>query len=394
MKKIILMLNITLITSLGFGQCDPATIKDMPTVYTKGYEASYKPTAEQEKYMTTIFASVIEPALKTTKGITGSWVPMGEFEPTPEGLTPSSIQMYMSIMGCSKDKKFYSKHESGLVINFMLNNFSVLFKSDIARECKLEVETYVKAKNAYQKETLYLKVDGKQIYHLESPTISDKYNSIAFYRQTKDGKYFVITKPTVPFFIPVTIKQALEINRENTKMHIADYQERLKSPSLLPETRAAYEKKNPKDIEVLKSLPDLEKQISEMYKFSEEAKKTTMLFDHQMIEVFAKSLTIINNYLKITPIDNLKKPAYNEALLGVAFYTMEELNDDLDDYFSKFGSCVFLNPDYFNHNVSITAPQFICVELRGQTNDAVTLKAFTNFEEALDFKKLESLVAK
>ena len=93
MKKIILLLNITLTTSLGFAQCDPTTINDIPTVYTKEYSASYKPTPEQEKYMATIFTSVIEPALKSTKGLKGSWQPMGEFKATPEGLTPSDIEM-------------------------------------------------------------------------------------------------------------------------------------------------------------------------------------------------------------------------------------------------------------------------------------------------------------
>ncbi len=394
MQKILSLLLALTISLNMFSQCDPATIKDMPTVYTKGYSTSYKPTPEQEKYMATIFTSVVEPALKNTKGLKGSWDPMGEFKATPEGLTPSDIEIYMPVMGCSKDKKIYEKHESGLVINFTLNDFTVFFKSEIATACKQDVDTYIKAKDTYQKEIQYCKSDGKQIYRLEPKSGSDKYNSLAFYRQTNDGKYFIITKSDIPFFIPVTIKEALEVNKKNTEMVIVNYQEHLKSPSLLPETRTTYEKKNPKDIEALKSLPDPEKQIAEMYKFSEEAKKSTLLNDHKMIDFFTTSLTIINNYLKITPVKNLEKPAYNDALVGNNFQTTEELNDFLDDYNSKNGSCVFLNPAYFNRAVSKTAPQFICIELRVQTSDAITLKAFTNFEAAIDFKKLQSLLVK
>ena len=184
------------------------------------------------------------------------------------------------------------------------------------------------------------------------------------------------------------------MNKKNTELYIANYQEHLKSPGLLPETRATYEKKNPKDIEVLKSLPDPEKQIAEMYKFSEDTKKSAIVNDHYMIDFLTTSLIIITDYLKITPVKDLGKPAYNKALLEVAFQTKDDLNDLLNDSHSKSGSCVFLNPTYFNRAVSITAPQFVCVELRVQTNDEVTLKAFTNFEEALDFKKLESLLAK
>ena len=394
MKKIILLLNITLTTSLGFAQCDPTTINDIPTVYTKEYSASYKPTPEQEKYMATIFTSVIEPALKSTKGLKGSWQPMGEFKATPEGLTPSDIEMYMPVMGCSKDKKIYTKHESGLVINFTLNDFAVLLKSEIATVCIQDQDTYIKAKDTYQKKIIYFKTDGNQIYRLQAQTVSEKYNSYAFYRQTDDGKYFVITKPGAPIFIPVTIKQALEVNKKNTEMYIANFQEHLKSPGLLPETRAAYEKKNPKDIEALKSLPDPEKQINEIYKFSEETKKGAALNDQKMIEFLTTSLTIINNYLKITSGKDLEKPAYNGALISIPFQTKEELKDYLSDYYSKNGLCVILNPAYFNRTASKTAPQFICIELRGQTNDAVTVKAFTSFEEALDFKKLQSLLVK
>lgn len=392
MKKIILLFHITLITFIGFAQCDPATIKDIPTIYNKEYSASYKLPPEQEKYMAAIFTTAVEPALKKTKGLKGNWKALGEFKSTPEGLSPSNIQMYLALMACSKDKKIYTRNESGLVINFTLNDFSVFYKSNIATACTVDMDTYVKAKDIYEKRKVSLKSDGKQIYKLKPQTVSDKYNSLAFYRQTDDGRYFIITKADVPFFIPVTIKEALEVNKKNTEMYIANYQEHLKSTSLLPETRASYEKKNPKDIEVLKSLPDPEKQIAEMYKFSEETKKSAILNDHYMIDFLTTSLTIINNYLKIAPVKDLDKPAYNDALLGNAFQTNDDLNNFLDDYHSKYGSCVFLNPAYFNRTVSITAPQFICVELRVQTNDAVTLKAFTDFEEALDFKKLQSLL--
>ncbi|MFT3701450.1 MAG: hypothetical protein QM802_03730 [Agriterribacter sp.] len=112
MKKVVLIIVAIVSTIQLSAQCDAPTIKDAPTVYAKSYTASWKITSEQDKYITTIFTSVVEPALKSTKGLKGTWQALhgswestGGFGATPDGLTTTTIQMYMQVMGCSKEKK-------------------------------------------------------------------------------------------------------------------------------------------------------------------------------------------------------------------------------------------------------------------------------------------------
>ena len=70
-----------------FAQCNQNDVDEMRTIYSKVYEASYKTATDQEKWMATIFTSVVEHALKSTKGLRGSWEHSGGFKVTLEGLT-------------------------------------------------------------------------------------------------------------------------------------------------------------------------------------------------------------------------------------------------------------------------------------------------------------------
>ena len=54
---------------------------------------------------------------------------------------------------------------------------------------------------------------------------------------------------------------------------------------------------------------------------------------------------------------------------------------------------VTINPDYSNKK-DPTTPQFVVVNTAINAKSAISLSAKKDFEETLDFKKLESLLAK
>lgn len=321
----------------------------MPSVYTK-YEG-IRLTPEQEKSLTTIFTSVVEHALKSTKGLRGDWKPMGGFPVTSEGLTKSVLESYMFTMGC-KNNKLYNKDEQGLVLNFNLNAVKSIYKSSIATECSHEETKWKKIDDS---RTVYIDdlLDGKQIYYLQPGTTTKEYPNVAFYRKTDDGEYFVIAKPGIPLFIPLTIRQALEINKRN-------YTNML-----------------------------------------EEQKKVAAVADAQFwIDAYTKQIALITDYLKSTPVKEIDKPCVtgNAAFLAAIFGNKNDISSiqsNLDyDEPGKYGMFVTLNPAYFNKTISKASPQFISIELRIQGNSAVALKAYNDFKANLDLSKLQTLLVK
>lgn len=384
MKKLILLLHIALTTSAGFAQCDPATIDEIPTVYSKGYGASWKLTPEQDKYMTAIFTSVIEPSLKTTKGLKGNWTGLngdweykGGFNATPDGLTSTTIQIYLPEMGCSKEKKIYTKDESGLVINFDLN--SLHFIGEMSN-----VETYRNDKKVF----IPNKIAGSQVYQIKQTTQTDKYDFLTFYRETDEGKYFLITKKEIPFFNPVTIKQALELSINNMLAEVAETKKRNNITGIL-DKEAWIKKDGVKPGEGLTT-----KQAQEVndagYQGYVEGSKAAVQQINFNLDSYKKSIEVVKEFLKITPPDILAKPA-TVNMLSTFYSSINDLKQLANDRPSG-DFLVTINNLYLKKNLPKAAPQFICVEMRRQTIGAVTIKAFTNFEEALDFKKLHAML--
>ena len=402
MKKVILLLHIILTTLLGFAQCDPATIKNMPSVYSysNGKAGSSKNITEQDKYLTSIFKSVVEPAIKSTKGLTGSWDHISGFKATPEGFTKSSLDSYMHTLGC-KNNKLYKKDEQGLVLNFTINAFQSILKGYIAEECRHEETKYIKfddSKTTYVDDLL----DGKQIYYLQPSTVSDVYPAAAFYRKTNDAEYFVISKPGVDLFIPLTLRQALEINKKNFTSTLAELKRKDAMPGLQPETKADYEKSMAKEFAAYReSLPNPEKFIIDLIKQLEETKLSLIKQEQFFINAYIKQIALVTAYLKNTPADKLDKSfrtggvGFLAASFGDDSDNMSSINSFIENNdSSKLGRFVTLNPAYFNKSVSKATPQFISIALRTQGNSAVTLQAYNDFKANLDFKKLEFLLAK
>jgi len=399
MKTLFLVIALNTLAATIFAQCNSTEeVNNMPTVYSKGYSESYMPTAEQEKYLTGIFISVIEPALKSTKGLKGDWEPMGVLKGTPlvsqNGLSRSDIQMYMNLMGC-KDHKIYEKHETGLIIEFYLNSLH-----GVSIRCEHTENQIVKNKNV--EVTVADMLDGRQIYCLYKPTVSDKYANVAYFRKTGDAHYFIIAKPGVPLFVPLTVRQALEINNKNSLQKIDAFKQQLLSPDLQPATRADYEKSMAKDFATYRSsYTDPEKFISDLITELENLKKGGIKGIQFFIDFYTKSVNVVTEYLKTIPATELEKPLISGTeFLNRPYISLDDeqsgLNSRLQDANSQseYVTYVMLNPAYLNTTISKAAPQFLTVEIRIQGGSAVALKAFNDFEANLDLKKLQDMLVK
>ncbi|MFN8295229.1 MAG: hypothetical protein U0T69_03490 [Chitinophagales bacterium] len=323
MKKILVSIIVNCIT-FYVSNAQPCNstkeLADVPTLYKKEYESAYKPNVEQEKVLSSLFTSVVEPALKNTKGLKGNWSPLGGslLGSSKEGLVISEIEMYLSKLSC-KENKITSGHESGLVITLRSNALAPAI-CDIS---KVEINKESSSEYVYQK------VNGNQVYALSPISAYPQQPALAYYVKTDDAEYFVVAKKVTPLLVPISVQQALELNRNYWKA--------------------------------------------------------------LNIDISKTAVETIDTYLKETPAITLNKPA-NSMLLSTYIESAESIQNFMENDGDKLA--YIINPAYINTKTNKTAPQFICVEVRRQTNDAVTQKAYQNFIEALNFGKLEQLLGK
>jgi hypothetical protein len=392
MKKICFLSFILSLTIGVFAQCKQNELDELPTIYSKGNASSYKPTAGQDKWMTTVFSTVIEPALKSTKGLRGQWKPIGGVTKTPEGYIISNIEMYMALLEC-RANKLHDLDERGLVINFTFNDFCN--KNNIAAPCSHEQDKWKNADET-EKETVPDLIDSKQIYYLQPATETGLYPDASFYKKTEDAEFFLISKTNVPLFVPITNKQALEINKKNNARALEFNKKQLLMPSLKPATKADYEKKMAKEFaEYRRSFPNPEKFIADLIDGLEKLKPDMIKGIQSFIDFYSKSLLAVTDYLNTTPADELAKPCFgNNSLLTAPYQNSAEIKSAFSYNSKKFGSFAILNPAYFNKNISKETPQFISIEIRMQGGNATELRAVKDFKANLDFNKLKGLLAK
>jgi hypothetical protein len=390
MKKFFYYFIANAITISASAQCNTnIDAHNTTTICKKEYEISYRPTKEQEKWMTNIYTTIVEPSINKTKGLRGNWKPMGNFPITPEGFIKSDIEMYVNLLGCNKEHKLVEKDEQGLILNFYLNAFT----SEIASICRHQEDEISKGQN----NTIYVNdlMEGKQIYILGKQTPSVKYKNVPFYRQIDDGKYFIITNSDIPLFIPLTVKQALEVNKQNILNRIKTLRQSLSLPDFKPETRAEYEKRMAKDFAFYRStFPNPEKYITDLIKSLDETKLGALKGIQFFIDYYTKNLGIITDYLNSASSKELYKPciSYFDFLNG-GFENKEQINKVLLED-SKEKTFVILNPAYFNPSISKTAPQFISIALREQGNSETIQNAFNVFESNLDLDRLQKILVK
>lgn len=384
MKTVCILIIIVLLSYNAVAQpCNStAEVNNLTSTCPKKAQGSSAVTAEQVKNLTTLFSTIIEPCIKNTKGLGGTWNPIGSSgKTTPEKLMKSEISIYLASLGCNKEHKVYSKHESGLVIKVAVNELKSIGEPSVFETEKNNQTIYVSNE-----------INGSQIYRLYERTESEKYEGLAFYRKTEDAKYFLITKDNVPFFIPVTIKQALEINKKNSLSFIEIGNKKAAATKLLSKEEWI-KKEGIKPAEGIFTVKQAQELNDAGYTGYSEGTKQLIAGQNLTSNLYEKHVAVIDEFLKTASSKTLAQPVTGGAF---SYYSdLEDLKTQLRiNDGNPTDSYVIINPAYLNSKVSKAAPQFVCVELRRQTNDDVTLKAFKNFEDKLDLEKLEQLLAK
>ena len=384
MKKIIYFIVANIFSLSILAQCNTTEeVNNLPLVCTKKVQGSSAPTAEQIKNLTAIFSSVIEPALKNSKGMRGTWNPIGSSgKITPEKLMKSEISIYLDLLGCNKEHKVYSIPEAGLRIGFYINDLSLLCEPSI-----FETE-----KN---NQTLYVnnEINGSQIYRFKrEKTETEKYEELTYYSKTDNAKYFLITKSDVPFFIPVTVRHGLEINKRNILYSIEVSNKKSAAIKLL--SKEEWIKK-----EGIKATPGIftPQKAQELndagYTGYSEGTKQALATNQFYNDMFQKPLAAIDEFLKTSSSKILDQPVKGNPF---SYYTdVNDLrNQLLIDNDMQSNSYFIINPAYLDSKLPKATPQFICIELRKQKEAAVTQKVFKDFEDKLDLEKLKSFLVK
>lgn len=389
MKKIILLLYILAIAATGFCQClttedannTISSCKQSGSTDTEDSRTSNTIVAQAQKWMVSIFTAVMDPAIKKTKGLRGTW--SGSVKITrDEGLTPYKMYSIMQELGCNKSKKLYEKDESGVRISFCINSIA-----DIAKAA--QHTEYVLIKKSTEEKSFFDKVNGRQLYLLDQPTVSEQYAGFAYYKKEENGnKNIVVDKEGIPLFLPVSIKEILLLNKANCTVQMngqnkmyTDFINQGVEGYLAQMDLANYEKTFGKEA-AQKAKADYIKTYNDQvtgYK--------------KMIEdnIFKKWIAIIDAYLKKSSAAQLARPCivYNDFFLDDKPITDAMFLDNPANGMQY----VTINPAYSNKNNPI-APQFIVVQTEINSRSAVSLSQKKVFEDSIDFKKLQAMLLK
>ena len=352
---------------------------------------------EQMALVKNIFTTTVEPAFAATKGMAGSWSCVDYVDKsnlknniTDEKLIKYELSSGLNLLQCKngKVKEVYTPSIQALL------GFNFFISESIAIKCEHD-ETKVIGKES---KTLSVNdtYDNQQIYYLQTGTTFGEQDANIFYRETDNAKYFILCKPDVPIFIPLTVKQVLEINKKNLFQTIEDTKAGLVFTK--PETRADYEKRMADEFAAYRrNLPDAEKMITDMIKQLEDIKVGQIKQIQTLVDSYNKSVKNIDNYLNTASAKELDKVCYgNIGLTGASaiVVTIDELKRAINIGKPTDGNYFYFNPVYFNRIITKTAPQFITMELKLQDGTSTTLKAFKDFEKNLDLDKLKSFLVK
>lgn len=391
MKKIILLLQVILIYSFGFSQC--VTTEDANNTFSSctlgsrllpgGLGTISTTVAQAQKWMTSIFTSVMQPALNKTKGLRGTL--SGDVGITDgDGLTPYQMSSIMQELGCNTSQKLYIKPLSGMEFLLKINSLKGIATAIVHDE-------YVMVKKSNEKKEVFDKMNGRQIYLLEQPTESERYAGFTYYRKQDNGdKNIVVTKDGIPLFLPVSIKDVLLIYRNIETIFVNiqirqynDFKEQGEEGYLAQMNLAEFEKNFGKEA-AQKAKVDY---IKTYHQAVEGFKK--MAEDNSMI----KSISNIDSYLKKSSATQLARP----CIVFTRFSIDDKPITDAQFFDEPLDGMqyVTINPAYSNKKDPM-APQFIIVNtvINVIGKSATTLSARKDFEDVIDFKKLASLLEK
>ena len=387
MKKIILMLYVLLMYTFAFAQCintedannTVSSCKLGSRIGADNINTSNTILAPAQKWITSIFTTVMEPAIKKTKGLRGAC--SGEVKMSYDnGLTPYVMYSIMLELGCTISQKLYAKDESGIKIKFYINSLDGIAEV-------IEHSEYVVKKGSTEEKSFPDKIDGRQLYLLNQPTAFEKYTGFSFYSKEENGtKNFVVARDTVPLFIPVSIKDILVLKKAKFTL-------------LLNGQNKTYNDFINMGVEgylAQMDLPAFEKNFGK--EATEKAKADYIKTYNDQVVGYKKMMeenpvkkwiAAIDTYLKKSSAAQLAKPCiiYNESFLNIGAITDAMFFDNAADGMQY----ITINPIYRNNNSS-TTPQFICVQTKINAPSAVSLSGKKDFEDNLDFKKLQSMI--
>lgn len=391
MKKIILLLQVLLMYAFGFSQCittDDANNTVSSCKFGAGIgredsRISNTIVTQAQKKMSTIFTAVLEPALKKTKGLRGTL--SGDVGITSDdGLTPYEMNTFMQELGCNTSQKLYLKPNIGIDFSLKINSLSGIATA-------ITHEEDVMVKKSYVTKEVFDKVNGRQVYMLKKPTESERYAGFTYYRKETNGdKSILVTKDGIPLFLPVSIKDVLLMYRNIEMVFVNlqirqynDFKEQGEEGYLAQMNLAEFEKNFGKEA-TQKAKADY---IKTYHQTVESLKKTAE--DNFMI----KSISNIDTYLKKSSATQLDRP----CIVFTQFSMDEKPITDAQFFDEPFDGMqyVTMNPTYSNKK-DPTTPQFIIVNTAQNMNakSATSLTARKDFEDVVDFKKLQTILGK
>lgn len=337
-----------------------------------------------------IYTSAIEPALVATKGMAVGWscVDYGNNNLTDEKLIKYELASGLQLLQC-KNNKVKEKYTPSILALFGINFF---ISEYIAYKCEHQ-EDKVKGKNS---ESVYIDdtYNGHQLYYLQAKTILSEHGSNMYYRETDNAKYYILCKQDMQIFIPITVKQVLEICKKNLLQTIEDTKAKLVFS--IPETRVDYEKRMADEFAAYrKNFSDGEKMITDLIKQLEDVKIGQKQQIQTQIDFYSNNIKNIDIYLNTVSEKELNKEYYGfGGLTGAGFQTVDDIKKYVSADKSTYGSYFIFNPAYFNQTIAKTAPQFITIELKLQDAHPTTIQAFKDLEKNLDLEKLKSFLVK
>ena len=388
MKKIILLLHISMITSFGFSQC--ITTEDANNTVSlckysgaaigkEDFSTSNIIAAAAQKWMLLMFNAVVDPAIKKTKGLRGTLSGTLEIS-RDDGLSPYNFQCTMLELGCTKSKKLYEKEESGVIFTFHINSLKGIAKAVTHTE-------YVVKKGSAEEKTVFDKIEGRQVYLLNQPTASEQYTGFTFYSKEDDGtKNIVVAKEAMPLFIPVSIKDVLLLTKGSYTVFM-NGQNKTYSDFINMGVEGYLAQMDLKIFEKDFGKEATEKAKADFIKtYNDQVAGYKKMIEENPVK---KWIAGIDVYLKNSSAALLKKPCIvaNEIIV-----TDKPLSDVLFlDNPSEGMQYITINPAYADKSNPAT-PQFVLVQTSINAKSAVSLSAKKDFEENIDFKKLQLML--
>jgi len=345
MKLLFFTCKLLILSANIFAQdCTPEIAKNTPTILEKGWEK--KPFAVKDGYgkkpgdnLYTLFASSIQ----QSKGLHG-YFNITEANEHVRALTGYHAYAGMFYVYCRKDSKLDWKGLFNLSFNCISNNIP----EEIGNQLHNELVGTGADHFVYQ--------DNNIIYLMQPHKATSELNGYPFIEAPRNNanNAVLITKKSVPLFLPVNRRQYLLLMKKSTEAALVIQKKML--------------------AESIKQKANLENTIAIITNY--------YLHDAKEIDAFLAS----------HDADYLNKPCITNHELESFFG--KRFSDDKDYFLDDVADgkvWVIINPGYINKKLPANMPQLFSFTW-SQGEKEVEKKATLLFKETFDFKKLETLL--